>query len=376
MMRTDDVALMAEKAMLGGLLLDPAPFPVVNGWVRGQDFSDGWNRTAWALMREAHAAGTSLSATELGAKLMERLGPAKAQLVRVHDLLSAVGRNPDARPAARVMVDAGVRREIAGQGVLIEAASLEAALSHEGRPLRAALRIAGAGYLVAGERWADAHGQTTEHLADLLPAQLRAGAADLELRRAADKFLGDYPGPGREEVRLHEQRLIACLATHPTAIGPTSDWLRPDRITNREWATVYAALVQMSDAGQWIDPVTLAMTTVRLSASSNAAPSLTRLIDAIEQERSSVPGYLRQVVAGDHLRLLAATGADTLRRQAAAPETDVADLLSTATTLVQTLSHLGSVLPDRLDIGPGRSSWGRGVDPPAAGTQHEGPVAG
>lgn len=378
MIRTDDVALLASKAMLGGLLLDPAHVGQVNGWLRAQDLVDPWHRRVWTLIREAYAEGTTLDAIGLGGRMLERHGPKMAELWRIHDLLAAVPKDPDARPHARILVDLGVRREIAGQGVLIEASALAAATNTEAHPLRATLRVVGAAFLIAGERWAEAHGEPTDHLYAQLPTQLVAGAGDLELRRAADKFLTGGPSLDTTQVHLNEQRLIACLATHPTAIGPTHAWLSPGRLTNRPWATVYAALGEMSDAGQWIDPVTLAMRTLRVAQQTRTAPSLSGLLNAVEAERSSVPGHLRQTVAGDQLRLLAQQGAQALRAGAANTGTRVVDLLDTATVLVQALSHIATALPDHAGHQGSLSHLpNRGIGHAGPGQEHrEGPVAG
>lgn len=374
MINADDVTALAQKTMLGGLLLDPTPLPQVNAWVRGSDFTDPWHRTAWALMREAHVAGRPHDAMRLGAALVDRLGAARADLLRVHDLLAAVDRNPDPRPAARVLVESGVRREIAGQGVLIEAAALGAAQSHQSRGLKATMRVAGAAFLIAGERWADAHDRPIDHFSERLPSQLKTTSADLELRRAADKYLSGAPALDGDVVRDAERRLIACLATHPTAIAPTSAWLRPDQVTDRPWATVYAALVELADAGQTIDPISLTDTTQRVARTTKIAPDLLEMLETIEREQVSVPGYLRQQVAGDHLRMVAGHGASALRRAAADRSVLVPSVIETGTELVQRLARIGCALPDRIDIGGlGRS---RGLEPPGADLGREGPVAG
>ncbi|NMR19196.1 DnaB-like helicase N-terminal domain-containing protein [Cellulomonas fimi] len=350
MIRTDDVVHLAEQATLGGLLLDPAPFAEVEAWVRGQDFADPWHRMVWAALREAHVAGRPLDVECLGVDLVARHGSRLADIVRIHDLVACVPANPDARPHARLVVEFGVRREIAAQGVLLEAAALHAATNLEAQPLHAALRIVGAGYLVAGERWALANGEEIGHFVDQLPTQLKAGAASLELRRTADKVLNHGPALDRAEARSHEARLVACLASHPTAIAPTYAWLGPDRLLNKPWRTVYLALGEMAETGRTIDPISLAAAVLRTARRTGTAPDAAELRDAVAAEESSVPGHLRRVVAGDQLRLLAHAGARVLRASAANPGTQVVDLLETGIRLVQALNVLSSVMPDA--VGP------------------------
>ncbi|MHB1491945.1 MAG: DnaB-like helicase N-terminal domain-containing protein [Cellulomonas sp.] len=379
MIRTDDVAHLAEQATLGGLLLEPAHFPDVNAWVRGPDFADPWHRQVWVTLREAHTHGVVLGPIELADHMLRRYEPRLADIPRIHDLLQAVPKNPDPRPHARAVAEFGIRREIAGQGVLIEAAAVGAATHLEARPLRALLRIAGAGFLIAGERWADANGHPNAHLTDHLPTQLKAGACDLELRRAADKSLAHAPAPDTEGARANEARLVACLASHPTAIAPTLGWLRPGQLTNRAWATVYTALGEIAGRGGTIDDVSLATSVLLVAARTHTAPSLDAMRTAIEAEVCSVPGHLRQVVAADHLRLLAHNGAQVLRTGAANPATHVLELLDTATALIQSMSQTATALPDQIGQPP-RSNLSimrnPAIDPSTPqGGRRDGPVA-
>jgi hypothetical protein len=380
MIRTDDVAHLAEQATLGGLLLAPAHFVEVNRWLRGPDFADPWHRSVWVALREAHTQGAVLGPVELADHMLRRYESRVADIPRIHDLIRAVPQNPDPRPHARTVAEFGIRREIAGQGVLIEAAAVGAAIHLEAHQMRSFLRIVGAAFLIAGERWADANGHPTDHLTDHLPTQLKAGAGDLELRRAADKYLAHASPPDAEQTRTNEARLIACLASHPTAIAPTQAWLRAERLTNRPWATVYTALGEFADDGRTIDPVTLAASVLRVSARTHAAPSLDDLRTAIEAEVCSVPGHLRRFVAADHLRMLAHNGARALRAGAANPGTQVVDLLDTAGVLLQAMTHTSTALPDHIrqpDSSTSSIMSNPRIDPtrPEA-DRRDGPVAG
>lgn len=376
MLTRDDVTLLAERAMLGALLVEPSPFRELDGWVRGTDFTEPWHRHVWVSMREGHVAGAPMDTVSLGTRMLQRYGPRIADLPRLHMLLHEAPDDPDPRTHARIVVESGVRRDVDGQGILLRATALEASMSHEGRPLRSALRIAGAAVLIACERWVDANGEVNDHLTAQIPARLRAGADDLELRRAADKFISDYPGIDPAEVGRNEQRLVACLATHPTAISPTVAWMRPDQLTNRRWAAVYSALAQLAAGGHSIDQSTIALATAQVGRATGTAPELDALIDGIEGERWSVPGHLRQVVAGDHLRLAAAQGTAALHEGATSLDVPVVDLLQTATALLHRMQHLSTALPDQIDVGPRgrRGAWQ--MDPPAAGPVSEGPAAG
>jgi replicative DNA helicase len=375
--RTDDVVHLAEQATLGGLLLAPDHFAEVNRWIRGQDFADPWHRKVWTTLREAHVAGTPIGAEPVAAAMVERFGTRQADIVRVHDLLQATPKDPDPRPHARVVVEFGARREIAAQGVLLEVGAACAARDHESRHLKSLIQIVAAALALAGERWDDAIGRAAPSVTELLPVSLRAAAADQELRRAADKRLGYLPEPSSSDAAVNEARLIAALASHPTAIAPTAAWLTPESVTNAPWRTVYQALIAMSDGGEHIDPVSLATRAMRGARTSGRAPDLAELLDGISAEAASVPGHLSRVVAGDQLRRTARDGARTLRRGAADPRADLDDVLGQAATILRSMNDLAAVLPyvagraggsntrqpRALDAGPPNQSPDRGDGP-------------
>jgi replicative DNA helicase len=344
--RTGDVVNLAEQATLGGLLLAPEHFAEVNRWIRGQDFADPWHRKVWTTLREAHAAGAPIAAEPVAAAMVARFGARLADIIRVHDLLRVVPKNPDPRPHARVVVEFGARREIATQGVLLEAGAAIAARDHTSRHLEAMLQIVAAAFTIAGDRWEDATGRHPTTLTRRLPVALRAAAADKDLRRAADKHLTHIPELTSSDVQANEARLIATLASHPTAITPTAAWLAPDTLTNPPWRTVYHALTEMADGGEHIDPVSLAAHLMRSPRRTRSAPDLAELLDAIGAETASVPGHLSRVVAGDQLRRTARTGAATLRAEAADPRIDLGHLLAGGFTLLDCLRDLAAVLPD------------------------------
>lgn len=379
-MGADDVVRLAEQATLGCLLWDPCHLGEVDAWLRGRDFTDPWHRQVWAFLREAHHAGTPLDALGLGRVLSERLAPHQVQLVRVHDLLHAAPTKGDARAYARLVVDHGVRREIAAQGVLLQAAALAAATTLEAKAVTAATRVVGAGLVVAAERWADAHGRATTHAADALPVQVRAAAHDLDLRLAADKYLSAYPAPDPEAAAVNEARLVACLVAHPTAIGPTLAWLDPGDLTNPPWRTVYAALEDLTAAGGDVDLVTVSAQILRTAKRTGPGPDLDTLIRGVDAETPSPPGHLRKVVAGDQLRAIAATGTTLLHMSATDPTCTVTELLGEAHAVLDRMRHLATVLPDDA-AHPAAGSrlrlvHGRDLPPAAPGQAWDGPVAG
>lgn len=347
MIRTRDVTHLAEQATIGAVMLGPEHFEVINTWTRPHDFTDAWHRRLWQTIRLAAAEHEDLDPHAIGRAMQQRFGK-EAALHRIVDVLDAVpAGQDDPRPFARCVVDQGVRREIALEGVTIEAGARAAALGHEARPVMWASRVAQATMLVAGERWAQAHGAPDAKVSTPISPQLRALADDLEMRRAADKFVAEDPFPDMEIVRRNEERLIACLATHPAQVAPTMAWLSADRLVNRPWRSVYIALGDLVDRGQAINAVVLAQEVNRVARTEGAAPDLGDLLFELRAEAASVPTHLRANVAGDQVRSLAQAGARVLRAGRDNPGIHVPDLISTGQTVLDALERVASALPAR-----------------------------
>lgn len=375
MTRTEDVVRLAEEATLGSLLLNHAHLAEVQRWLRGTDFTDPWHRQVYAFIREAHHAGTPLDPLRLGAVLRDRLPAHQVQLVRVHDLMRAAPAKADARAPARLVADTGIRRDVASQGVLLQAAALSAATNLEAKAVAAACRVVGATLIVANERWSDANGTTTTRLADTLPVQLRAAGADLDLRLAADKYLSAYPPLDLDAAMVNEARLVACLVAHPTAIGPTLDWLPPGDLTNPPWRTVYVALEDLIHDGQDIDLVTLSAQILRTAKTHGPGPDLETLLRGVDAETASVPGHLRRIVAADQLRGIAATGTTLLRITAEDPTSTVPELLSAARAVLDRMLNAATVLPDDAAHPTTGLRLIRNRDIPPPGQAWDGPAA-
>jgi replicative DNA helicase len=347
---------LAERAALGSLLLGGDPTREVLGWLRASDFADPWHREVCRAFREL--APSDLSAPEaVGRTLLARLGPTRAAMVRVAELIRATPVHADARVYASMVLDAALRREIAGQGVLLRAGALSAVLEGSPRPMLAVAATVHANLDAAERRWqhaADTHRADTalampQRLgADSVTGPRRLRGTDQAL--AADRLLNAHRQTDPGEIAENEAALIAALVLRPTALGPVRIWLHPTTLTNDGWRPIYTAMLHLADHGNRIDPVTVLWEARRAAADIDPA----KVIARIEAGLATNPGYLARVVAADHLRLAADTAAIALTTAAENPTLDLSQVLGTARSHVAAASAaarpLGTGQPGRSDV--------------------------
>ena len=245
----------------------------------------------------------------------------------MHDLLQATPTNPVPGVYARMVLETGLRREVAGLGVLLRAGALQSALSGESVPTAATCALVDAGFSAAGARWARATGVPVE---DDAPIPLRAALRSPDLRLGADKLLRLHPRRDAVAEHANEAALVGCLIAHPAAIPDAAGWLTPNRIVTPIWRTVYAATVELSELGHPVDAVTVAWATRRLSHHDQPSPDLPVLLEAVDGGRFAVPDHAAQLFAGS-----------------LNPGVLVPDLVDTGRLITTALRQAAAVLPER-----------------------------
>lgn len=346
MITADDAAHLAEQATLGALLLAPDKVAAVAGWLRKGDFNDAWHHEVYALICENHRAGVPVEATTVGHQLVERLGPERGAVIRVHDLLQAAPSQPDACVYGRFVLEAGLRREIAGQGVLLEAGALQSAMNGESVPMLATCSLVNAGLTGAQRRWATAAGALEEPAAQSsFPAPSPRRSWDL--RMGADKLLRTHPERNKAREQANEIHLIGTLIAHPDAIRDVAAWLPPTHVAAPMWRTVYAAIVSLENAGEPVDLVTTTWATRKLAYHDQPCPPLAALRDAVEGGRFETPRFAAAAVGGDQLRRIAENGTRQLTAGAGNPAVTIEELLETARAVSGALSRTAFALPVR-----------------------------
>jgi hypothetical protein len=342
MIDPDDAVRLAEQATLGSLLYVPDATSDVGTWLRPGDFADMWHAHVYRIIHEHHLAGRPLDASELGSEMLGDLGPRRANIVAIHDLLAAAPTAPSPAVYARMVLDAGLRREIAGLGVLLRAGALQSALSGGPAPVVNTAAVVDAGLDSCANRWALSTGEPSG--CDEPPVRLRAALSSRDLRLSADKYLRAHPRRDLVAEHAHEATLVGSLVAHPNAIGPVAAWLPPTYVVAPIWRTVYAATVELAELGQPVDLVTVAAATRRLGQ-HQPSPSLADLREAFETGRLVDPHIAAGDVAADQVQRIADNGAGQLIAGADNPGLRIGDLVDTGHIVTHALRRIAHELP-------------------------------
>ena len=316
----------AEQATLGALLLHPEPLPAVTEWLRAGDFADPWHGQLYAVLRERLVARQPITPEDAGMHLLDRVGPHKADLPRIASLLASTPPGADPRRYAPMVLEASLRREVAGQGVIVRASALATFLSGGSGPVEAGVAQVGKGLREAERRWQLAS------VASEVTAQPRPlpDGPQLDRRLAADRFLSAYPAVDGAAVRENEARLVAALVCHPDQATHVSAWLRPDMLVDRTWRAAYAAFLDLSERRQPVDAMTVAWQVQRATALHGAGPDPVVLSKAVDAALSDDPNFLSRRVAADLVRRTADGAAKAMEQAAGNLGLDVPEVLESA----------------------------------------------
>lgn len=400
-----NVTILAERATLGSLMTTPDAAAAVR-WLRSSDFFDPWHEQVHRVIKELAVAGEPVNPELVGRALLNRLSPARANVVRLTDLLRATPTRPEPALYGAMVLEAAIRRETAGQGVLVRAGALAAALDGTPRPLLAVAAMVTATLDAHESRWRSAVSGPHTRLDDLSdpvqkaePNRLDVGWAR-EHGRSADRLLRTHPALDPQVTAEREADLIAALIARPHQIGPVRGWLRPEALTNEAWRPVYRSLLTLVDRGRPIDAVTALWEAEHTRPPEEPPLDAKPVVARVETASSMQPEFLARQVAADHLRLVADHAARGLYAAADNPALDVEQLLGAAhthlarvCTAVQPLTaaapaprrpgvaqlrpalvHPGSAVPALVRGDPVRGGPVRGdLDP---GDRLRGPVAG
>ncbi|QZN84920.1 DnaB-like helicase N-terminal domain-containing protein [Cellulomonas sp. C5510] len=372
MIRPDEAVHLAEQALLGSLILDPQPLASVRRWLRPGDFTDPRHGTAFSLLCERDTAGEPIDPMTVAGALVGRL-PGASPGVVVHDLLQAVPAAPNAGTYGRIVVEAGLRREVAGVGILLRAGALQSALSRESVPMSSTCALVDAALDSVACRWAAATG-ARESAQDRTPIQLRPALRNPGLRLGADKLLQNHPDRDTAIERAHEALLVGALITHPREVTAVGAHLPPQRISSPSWRTAYGAMLELAELRQPVDVVTVAAATARLCHHGQPAPTMTELQQAVDAGRHAPVREVERTVWIDQLRRIADHGAEQLMTGAANPGLHVEDLVDTGHLITRALLDGAGMLDDRREAGASPLRLVGAAATPVA--DREGPVAG
>lgn len=327
---------IAEQAALGSLLLDSRLMPEVTPWLRPGDFAEPWHREVYTAMRECHAAGVDGGAVAVGRHLLARLGPSRADLPRIVDLLRAAPPRPDPLAYAALVLEASLRREVGGVGVLLRAGATAAVVEVTSTPMLSAAATVDGLLDAAAVRWRAATGEGRSPRAGV------TGTAGVLSRCvAADRYLQAHPDPGHHEVADREADLLACLLAKPAHLTTFAPWLETLRLSG-SWHPIQQAMLGLYEHGAQVDPVTVLAEAARRPG--EGAPGATEVLARVEAVASFHPAYLAQLVAADQLLASAGHAAAELCAVAADLETGVPEILNRGRELTASLRRVSAPL--------------------------------
>ncbi|WP_240675095.1 DnaB-like helicase N-terminal domain-containing protein [Cellulomonas endophytica] len=336
----DEVLRLAERSTIGALILHPAALAQVRRWLRASDFCDAWHAGAYTVLLERHTAGTPIDTGTIGAALIERGGTAHQHLTAIADAIHVLPHSQHGLAYARMVADTGMRREITGLGVLLEAAALQSALEQHPRPMTAVCDVVDAGLDAVAHR---------SQLSELTgrhprPQPSQEPVAVLAARLGADKYLRAHPTRDTALESEHVAALLGALLDRPPDLPRVTAWWTPQRIAHPGWRAVYATILDLADRHEPVDPLTVAWALRTTTHHRLPAPSTAQVLAAVEQGRWQSTTTLIRAVAGDQLRAMTERGSTAWATAAANPGVHVIDLTDLGHTLTTALRITATAL--------------------------------
>jgi replicative DNA helicase len=343
-MLRSDLEQLAERSLLRGLIENPAPVGEMRGWLRPGDFADTWHRAVYTAVVERHVAGEAVDPQAMSDALTERLGPRLADRPRFAALITAMPYTPNTVAYGRMVLDAGLRRELVGLGVLLRAAAVQSAVDRTSVPLTTTCNLVDVGLDAAASRWAAATGAPQQQ-DNVVPLALRAAFRNGEAQEGAARYLDAHPGRDAAAERSHVVELVGALIAHPEAVAQVASWLPIAAIGDLGWRLIYGTTIELTELGEPVDLVTVAWAARQHAQHGPALPSLEELGQAVEAGWYAFPTVTARTVATDQARRLADTGAHQLQQAAANPGVLIGDLVDTGHTITAALRRTAAALP-------------------------------
>ncbi len=298
--RGDDI-LRAERALLGGVLHDPATHAQMLDHVTAADFQRPWHAQVHAAMQRIRARGELPGPHQVRAEL--RNDPDVPEHVHgqawlLADLMHECPRPAHAPAYAGMVAESGIRRVLGQAAARMEQAAaggagkLESALHVTARaradleksrlrwqalPPEARKEIPGpnrdeldAAAIARQAKaihddigdlrenlWAQSQAGIEERLSGIARqlAEVAAAQADRRERQAARQAAWEAR-PATPAGQQASRQCLKDLTAHPEAIDDVRPWLRPDHFATAGQGETYAVLRDMRAAGKPIDPVT------------------------------------------------------------------------------------------------------------------------
>ncbi|REF00521.1 DnaB-like helicase N-terminal domain-containing protein [Thermomonospora umbrina] len=345
--------IRTEQALLGELLhraidarTDPAPggphhraatrsgpahrnaVAALSHWgLRASDFLRPYHQQVYAAMQRLTKASTSIRPHTVRAELANDPDiPTHLALdgVRLLNLMAAATAQTDLTSLTALVLDCSTRRRVTLWGLrLAEAArSLPDDLfTRPGPPPHADTvpLLVGDIHVIRHDlhrwrhRWTRLPIQVRHHL-DTTPPPRTDSARTID---AASTALDTRHRHDTVDLLRHEVDVVAGIATHTRHLEEIRRWLRPEHFTTRHGRTLFELLLERTDRGQGIDPLTLAWMAQRHGLEAVAAQRT--LLDALHDGQP----WVHDTASRLHAHAVREAAIDTARRiatLAAGPE--------------------------------------------------------
>lgn len=240
----DQLTYRTEQALLGSLLTDSRHVPDID-YLLPRDFEDLGHRALYDAITTVHAAEPELT----GAAFADRVAYVRGQEPEQLHELALSCPEPDHAPVyARMVQEAGFRRELAGHAALIA----ETAADREQSP------------------------ELIQHL-DSLSETLRVHAsrfgpaAELEYWTTfADDRVGPTRAPDNAEALALQDQILVDLMMHPELLNWDAEWLTADLFQEGPRRIVFETLEYVTSIGEPVDEIVIAWNVARQAAAHDA----------------------------------------------------------------------------------------------------------
>jgi replicative DNA helicase len=325
---------LAERATLGTLLIDPAQFPTVQGFLQPADFLYTWHRNIYAAMRTRQIANDPITPTDIHADLVAAGHPEEnRRAVRLVELMEVPPPHPKAARYAAMVLEASLRRQVRDLGLLLQAGAVVAAANIAGPDVAPAGPLAEieAQLRDARERWNAATTGTVDTPITLDVNQLEIAAAhrtNVALRAARLVDAATPPKPGK--VLRAELNVLAAVLAMPSQLAAVRMRITASLFTDETHLATYAAICDLADLGEPIDAITVCWQAQREQILRGKGLDAEAVLQLTIDPPAGDPGYHAGVMADLASRTVADRCAQQLAVAAEHPGITLADLLDTA----------------------------------------------
>lgn len=321
----DQLTHRTEQALLGSLLTDPRHVTDVD-YLLPRDFSDPEHRALYDAITTVHDAEPALAGADFAGRVAQYRGQEAEQL---HELALSCPEPDHAPVYARMVQEAGFRRELADHAALIA----ETAADRDQSP------------------------DLVNHL-DSLSETLRVHAsrfgpaAELEYWTTfADDRVGPTQAPRDAEALALQDQILVDLMNHPELLNWEAEWLTADLFEQGPRRIVFETLEYITSIGEPVDEIVISWNVARQAAAHDAHGRQFGRHDQykavpqylIELRGIEAPEYaaitLGQQLLDGHFRARITTTAERIEDAAARMDVSPSRIIGHVNTAVQQVSR-------------------------------------